>query len=181
MRNVAFLRRPLLFFSIPYNAQTLPNSKKIGTEIDEKQTGIALKRLFEGGRGGVMKNRILVMEEDWVVLQLMKSKLEALGYEVNTARNESEFWAQSAIPGLGSIILDICMKKRLGTEVYRSLLDLGLTKKVPVILTTGLTDEHQLVEVLQDENCVFFSKPISFEQLQWEIEYLFKESQLHAA
>lgn len=129
-----------------------------------------------------MNERILVVEDDWLTLQMLKMRLKKRSYDVITARNEKEFWKYAFDPQLALIILDVCLKNRLGTDVYRSLLDFGMNRSVPVIFTTGLIHDKpdsqdvkifgENAKVFGEEGYTFMEKPIDFEQLHREIKRL---------
>ncbi len=117
-----------------------------------------------------MKNRILIIEDDWMVLQLMKQKLEKMGYVVATAKNESDVWGLINENRIELIILNICLRTKLGGKIYRSLVDARVGQKIPFIITTGITDKHQPLRSFHDEGYIFFPKPVDFETLHQEIE-----------
>jgi len=123
-----------------------------------------------------MNKKILIVEDDRLTLYLLKRRLEKKGYEILTARDEKEFWKHAFDQGLHLILLDICLKNRLGTNVYKTLLEFGMNRQLPVIFTTGLTDDMNDMDSggkdILDKRHVFLPKPINFENLNQEIERL---------
>ncbi|MCD5396471.1 MAG: response regulator [Candidatus Pacebacteria bacterium] len=84
-----------------------------------------------------MPKKILIIEDEEILLDLLKKKLEGLGYEVYTAKDgESGFEsAKEVLPDL--ILLDIIMPKMGGFEVMEELQkDEGL-RSIPVIVVSN--------------------------------------------
>ncbi|HTL46570.1 MAG TPA: response regulator [Verrucomicrobiae bacterium] len=120
-----------------------------------------------------MKNRILVVDDDALTLKLVRVRLEKMGYEIITAKNEREFWQHAFDPAITLIILDVCVKNRMGTDIHRSLLDFGMDKNIPVIFVTGLPKEELPSEWREeDKQPLYFQKPIDFDKLKQTIEHL---------
>ncbi len=118
-----------------------------------------------------MKEKILVVQNDWLKRHWVDTRLEEQGYEVLTAADEIEFWQQAFDPELAVIVLDIHRRNRLGADIYRALLDFGMNRNVPIIFTTGLAEDgRSQEEIIRDENYTFISKPVDFKTLCREIE-----------
>ena len=129
-----------------------------------------------------MKNRILVVDDDALTLKLIRVRLEKWGHEVITAKNEREFWQHAFDPAIRLIVLDICVRNRMGTDIYHSLLEFGMDKDVPVIFITGLAENELPDEWHEgDKKPVYFHKPIDFDRLKQEIEHLQMQKQLQNA
>lgn len=129
------------------------------------------------------QKNILVVADNGEVLKRLQSRLEEKGYTVSAAQTETEFWNQAFDPQLRLVILDICIRKHLGPDVYRCLLNFSENKKFPVIFTTGLAEDGQpddmpagLHEKVWEDGYLFFSHPVSFESLENEIRHLLHES-----
>ena len=124
-----------------------------------------------------MNERILVVDDEKPIRELLRHKLSVAGFEVVTAKNEKEFWdcAFSQKPQL--IILDIWLKNRIGTDVYSSLVASGFDKEIPVIFITALM-EGQLsdVPVAPGKKYALYRKPFDFERLLHDIHSLLQES-----
>jgi len=116
--------------------------------------------------------KILVVDDDIVILGLLKFKLHRLGYEVITARNNKEFWDMAFEEKPDLIILDVWLKNKLGTDVYDQLLAFGFDKHVPVIFITALLDTPRARYGSRDGRFALFSKPFNFEDLLGEIHRL---------
>jgi DNA-binding response OmpR family regulator len=117
------------------------------------------------------RKRILAVDDDALTLKLLKVRLAKNGYEVLTARSEREFWQHAFDPAVTLIILDLCVKDRLGTDIYGSLLEFGMNRNIPVIFITGL-EEGCLPAEVRDSGRPCLKKPIDFEKLKSEIAAL---------
>lgn len=127
--------------------------------------------LEQEGRG-VMKKRILVVDDDWAILELLKFRLSHRGFEVVTAENEQEFWDQALGKKPHLIILDIWLQDKIGTQVYQRLLEAGLDQEIPVIFITALIEEQQQTRASHGGRYALYSKPFDFEALMKEIQGL---------
>lgn len=112
-----------------------------------------------------MKKKILVVDDQMAMRELLKFKLVKRGYEVFTAKDEREFWnlALDSKPDL--IILDVLLDDKLGTEIYDSLLNFGLDPNVPVIFITALVEKQSPKRLKSGAKYALFSKPFDFEKL----------------
>src|SRR5437868_7284951 len=89
-----------------------------------------------------MKRKILVVDDEWAILELLRIKLEKKGFDVITARNEKEFFEQVFKSRPDLIILDIWLgNEGGGTKLYDQALDGGLDPEVPVIFISALVEE----------------------------------------
>jgi two-component system alkaline phosphatase synthesis response regulator PhoP len=111
-----------------------------------------------------MAKRILLVDDEQDIIDLLKYNLEAEGYETMTATDglQALELAQSS-PDL--IILDVMLPGKDGWEVIRQLRQKESTKHVPVIFLTakgGEVDEVVGLELGADDYIV---KPISIRKL----------------
>jgi DNA-binding response OmpR family regulator len=91
---------------------------------------------------GLMKERILVVEDEDSLRLLYEEELTAEGYEVITAKNGKEAIRQFQEGKPDLIILDIVMPVMDGIETLGRIL--GKERKIPIILNTsypGYRDE----------------------------------------
>ncbi|MBI4372271.1 MAG: response regulator [Candidatus Omnitrophica bacterium] len=128
-----------------------------------------------------MKRRILVVDDESSILELLRYKLSNRGFEVVTATNAWEFWGEalSAKPDL--IILDIWLKGKLGTEVYNELLTNGLDSDIPVIFITALLEDRPPSHARPGIQYALYGKPFDFDELMKGIDCLLEESHKNQA
>lgn len=128
------------------------------------------------------RQKILLIEDDSSARKILEEKLTQKGCKVITAQNEQEFWKHILASQADLVIFEVCLKNRLGSDVYRALLELHQNHHIPVIFKTGLSTENRRNDALYDENYVFFSEPVSFECLYTEICKLINHTHIaHAA
>ena len=123
-----------------------------------------------------MKKRILVVDDEWSILELLKFKLSNHGYEVVTAQNEKEFWERAfEVPRPDLIVLDIWLKNKAGTDIYDNLLHFGLDATIPVIFITALIENRAPKHAPAGGKYALYAKPFDFDQLIREIERFVSE------
>ena len=93
-----------------------------------------------------MPQKILIIEDEEVLLELIQKKLEKEGYIVETAKDgEAGLEKMRALkPDL--VLLDIVMPKMTGFEVLETVKKDQVLKTIPVII---LSNSGQLVELDQ--------------------------------
>jgi adenylate cyclase len=104
--------------------------------------------------------RILVVDDNPANVDILRTRLEAQGYEVKTAADGEE--ALSAVkqhqPDL--ILLDVMMPKLDGIEVCRRLRADKAASFVPVILVTAKSDSKDAVAGLEAGADEYLTKPV---------------------
>ncbi|HXV28014.1 MAG TPA: response regulator [bacterium] len=90
----------------------------------------------------MIKTKILVVDDEPDILELLKEWLVLEGYDVSVAKNCHEFnrLALETKPDL--IILDIMLGRENGVNLYNGLLSQGFDRTIPVIFITGLAHDR---------------------------------------
>lgn len=118
-------------------------------------------------RGGVLltNQKILVIEDEINIQELLKYNLEKNGYHVIVADNGTEGIekAQSDTPDL--ILLDIMLPGLDGLEVCKLLRMDKRTKKVPIFMLTAKSEELDKVLGLELGADDYITKPFSIKEL----------------
>ncbi|MDZ7360321.1 MAG: response regulator transcription factor [candidate division KSB1 bacterium] len=122
-----------------------------------------------------MPKRILLVDDEQDIIDLLKYNLEAEGYEIISATDglQALELAQSA-PDL--IILDVMLPGKDGWEVIRQLRQTEGTKHIPVIFLTakgGEVDEVVGLELGADD---YMIKPISIRKLIARIKAVLRKT-----
>lgn len=114
--------------------------------------------------GGLLTNKILVMEDESAVLAMTETMLRMFGYDVLTAEDGVEGLEvyQDNRDAISLVLVDLLMPRMSGAEVIAALREYpGETK---ILLTSGYPDsETAAVEALADA-CLH--KPFRMEQLK---------------
>ncbi len=118
------------------------------------------------------KKKILIIDDEPAIAQLVKEKMEFVNYEVIIASNGTQGlkMAQKEKPNI--ILLDVIMPDMHGFELCKILKENPKTKKIPIIVTTGAG----LEDIARDEPEVkadaYLAKPFDFKKLAKAIENL---------
>jgi two-component system alkaline phosphatase synthesis response regulator PhoP len=119
----------------------------------------------------VDKKKILVVDDEDSIVEVVKFQLEEKGYEVLTASDGEEGLkkAKEEMPDL--IILDVIMPHMDGAAMAEALKDAPGTKEIPIIFLTSLVEEEE--EKRTDHKIgghIFIHKPFKIEELLKVIE-----------
>jgi two-component system, OmpR family, alkaline phosphatase synthesis response regulator PhoP len=123
-----------------------------------------------------MAHKILVVDDEADIVDLLRYNLEKEGYEVLTAANGREALAQSRLqPQL--IILDIMMPEMDGLEVCRQLKKDTGTASIPVMFLTAKGSEIDEVVGLELGAEDYIVKPISIRKLLTRIKVILRRDE----
>lgn len=88
--------------------------------------------------------KILILEDEEIILDLLSDKLLGQGYEVKTARNGKEgmLMMEKEIPDL--VLTDVVMPEKNGFDVISEMKQNELLKNVPIII---ISNSGQPVEI----------------------------------
>lgn len=107
--------------------------------------------------------RILIAEDDELILKTIEHKLLKEGYEVTITRNGKEAIDMIKEKEVDLIITDIMMPFASGIEMLSTLR--SLEKKIPVIMLSGMGQEEVVLEAFQMGASDFMVKPFSPNEL----------------
>ena len=112
-----------------------------------------------------MRKKILLVEDDSELLELLRLSFRSAGFSVGTATNGIEALkkVQSLNPDL--IVLDLVLPELDGFAVCETLRKNSRTVSTPIIALTGLTSELARAAIMESgaNDCV--TKPISPQEL----------------
>jgi CheY-like chemotaxis protein len=108
----------------------------------------------------VAGKRVLVVDDDRVIQQLLEVNLELEGYQVaGTASDGQEAIAMAAELKPDLIILDIMMPKMDGLEVCRKLKSDPKLAKIPIVLLSARAQDLDIREGLDIGADAYLTKP----------------------
>ncbi len=144
-------------------------------------TELAVKPAFPGLAVGEMpkKNKILVVDDVPVNVQLLTTYLTSVGYEVVTARDGQEALERVAATLPDLILLDVMMPKLNGFEVCERLKSDSTTRVIPVIMVTALNEIEDKIKATESGADDFVSKPFNKLELLTRVKSLLRIKQLH--
>jgi len=108
---------------------------------------------------------VLVVDDHPATVQLVKSALEGLGMEVETAGNGAECLIATNRKRPGLIILDVTMPVMDGFQVLQILQQSDETKDIPVIMLTARSDDADVAYGWRWGVTSYLTKPFSVEHL----------------
>ncbi|HMB65359.1 MAG TPA: response regulator [Patescibacteria group bacterium] len=97
-----------------------------------------------------MTKRVLLVEDNKPIVKVYKKFLEQEGYEVDVAYEGDEALEKirgEELPDL--ILLDLVLPKVQGEEILKEMNDIGIIKKVPVIIISVKSDEENAKKCLE--------------------------------
>ncbi len=126
-----------------------------------RQITVACKR--------IMKDQILIVEDENDTVELLRYNLEKENYGTLIARNGEDALdaVQCHEPAL--VLLDIMLPELNGWEVCRILRESSKGKAVPIIMLTALSDEEARIKGLALGADDYLSKPFSIRELLLKI------------
>jgi two-component system alkaline phosphatase synthesis response regulator PhoP len=120
------------------------------------------------------KNKVLIVDDEPDILELLKYNLEKEGYEVKTAADgkKAVAVAKTFLPEL--IVMDIMMPVMDGVEACRILRDMPEMLNTYIIFLTARTEEYSEVAAFDVGADDYLTKPIKPRALMSRIQALFK-------
>lgn len=124
--------------------------------------------------GAKQTQKVLVVDDEEPILELLKYNLEKSGYEVKTAIDGAKAVeiAKKFTPDL--VLLDIMMPKMDGVETCRLLRDVPALQKTFIIFLTARSEEYSEVAAFDVGADDYITKPIKPRALISRINALFR-------
>jgi len=114
-------------------------------------------------RGGVRVNRILIVEDNPDLRELLADALSDAGYEVDSVSNGAEALTRAEAWLPDAILLDLMLPIMTGAEFLRARLERPFLARVPVMVLTAHPFYHRLLDGLGASLVV--RKPYNLEEL----------------
>lgn len=117
--------------------------------------------------------RILIVDDEQDICEILQYNLETEGYEVTTANSAEEALEviraeeikdEAALPDL--ILLDVMMGEMSGFQMARRLKENAPTALIPIIFITALDDEDNTVKGLNIGADDYMAKPLSMKEVK---------------
>jgi CheY-like chemotaxis protein len=112
-----------------------------------------------------MPKRILVVDDDEMVLMALGELLKPEGYEVHMVSSGNEALKRLDQDGYDLMLLDIIMPVMDGFELCRKIRENEKYRETPIVFLTAKSREEDRVSGLAAGANLFLSKPISPEKL----------------
>ncbi len=124
--------------------------------------------------GNKQMHKVLVVDDEEPILELLKYNLEKVGYEVKTAIDGAKAVeiAKKFLPDL--VLLDIMMPKMDGVETCRRIREIPEMEKTFVVFLTARSEEYSEVAAFDVGADDYITKPIKPRALMSRISALFR-------
>jgi adenylate cyclase len=123
--------------------------------------------------------RILAVDDAPENLEILRTRLQAHGYEVITAANGEEGLARARDSEPDLVLLDIMMPKLDGISVLKMLKEDATLRLVPVVLVTAKSDMRDVVAGLEAGADDYLVKPFDQSALIARVRSLLRIKSLH--
>jgi PAS domain S-box-containing protein len=110
-------------------------------------------------------SRILVVDDEPIVLQLFVNLLEGRGYKIDTAVNGREACSKVDGKSYDLVITDVRMPEMNGVELYPKLLERRPDLRGRVIFISGDVHDREIARFLSDTGVPLVSKPVEVREI----------------
>ncbi len=111
------------------------------------------------------KAKVLICDDDLLLLELMEFRLQTKGYDVVRAVDGAEALTKARAESPDIIVLDAMMPKSDGFEVLGRIKGDPNTSDIPVIMLTARKGERDIVSALEKGAEDYLVKPFIPEEL----------------
>jgi DNA-binding response OmpR family regulator len=120
--------------------------------------------------------KVLVVDDDAHIRELVKMKLQSAGHEVITANDGEEGYATAVSTQPGLVLLDIAMPKMTGLEVCEKLRAEPSTATLPIVLITARSSESDVEKGFAVGADDYITKPFSPRELLTRLEAILERA-----
>lgn len=118
--------------------------------------------------------RILIVDDHEDNVEVLRARLEALGYCVTSASDGYEALAEVTREPPDLILLDVMMPRMDGNEVARRIKADASLPFIPIIMQTALESVESKVEGLDAGADDYLTKPINFTELEARVKSMLR-------
>ena len=119
-----------------------------------------------------MRRKILVVDDDADIVELLRFNLKQAGFAIGTASNGIEALKKVRSMKFDLILLDLMLPEMDGFAVCETLRRDGDTKNIPVIMLTALSGELGRISGLASGATAYITKPFSPKAVVSKVEGL---------
>jgi two-component system, OmpR family, alkaline phosphatase synthesis response regulator PhoP len=120
------------------------------------------------------KARILIVDDEEDILELLRYNLERDGYKVIEAHDGAEALAIAHREPPDLFVLDIMMPRMDGIETCRRIREHAGLRRLPVLMLTARSDESDHVKGLDVGADIYLTKPISIPLLLSQVRAMLR-------
>lgn len=112
-----------------------------------------------------MTKRILIVDDDEMVLMALEELLKPEGYEIDPVASGAEALKELEEDGYDLLMLDMIMPEMDGLELCRRIREMEKYKDTPIVFLTAKSREEDRTRGIEAGANLFLSKPISPDKL----------------
>ncbi len=128
-----------------------------------------------------MRKKLLIVEDNTELAELLRLGLKQAGFSVSTAANGVDALKKARASSPDLIVLDVILPELDGFAVCEALKRGSETARIPVIMLTGLTSEFTRFTGLESGADEYVTKPVSPAQLLPRINHWIRQARSKAA
>jgi diguanylate cyclase (GGDEF)-like protein len=126
------------------------------------------------GAEGAASRRILIVDDHEDNVEVIRARLEARGYQIQSASDGQEALEQVRHAPPDLILLDVMMPRIDGMEVVRRIKSDESLPFIPIIMQTALDTVQHKVEGLDAGADDYVTKPINFAELEARVKSMLR-------
>ncbi len=119
--------------------------------------------------------RVLVVDDEQDILDLLSELLHRWGFEAETARNGREALEKFKDQHVDLVVTDLKMPEMDGLELLRQLREEN--PRVPVLMLTGYPTIDTAIQAIQEGAYDYLIKPINPDELRFRIQKALAQSE----
>jgi len=121
---------------------------------------------IEKATSGPLRGRVLLVDDEDLILQVIGAALQTLGLEVLTARDGREALERfrEAQPRPDLVLMDLTMPRMDGREAFQAMHDLD--PSVPIVLSSGFSEQDSVQTPSGPNPTGFIQKPYQIKELR---------------
>ena len=119
--------------------------------------------------------KILVVDDEQDICEILQYNLETEGFEVVTAHSAEEVFLLP-LHEFSLILLDVMMGEISGFQMARRLKDSPATAQIPIIFITALDGEDNLVKGLNIGADDYIAKPLSMKEVKARVRAVLRRT-----
>ncbi|MBR3716786.1 MAG: response regulator transcription factor [Bacteroidaceae bacterium] len=122
--------------------------------------------------------KILVVDDELDICEILQYNLETEGYEVDSVNSAEEALALN-LTGYALILLDVMMDKMSGFQMAHKMKENPATAQIPIIFITALDGENHMVKGLNIGADDYIVKPLSMKTVKARVNAVLRRVYLH--
>lgn len=119
------------------------------------------------------RKKVLVVDDEVKILEVVKSFLESKNFEVITAENGSQAFSAFERENIAFVILDLMLPDLSGEEIC---VRLRRSSRVPILMLTAKVEEEDLLKGLNLGADDYLTKPFRLKELHARMEAILRRS-----